>query len=124
MLTSVVPHVGKAVELGDFLSGLRVKYKAVLSVLDRLNIGICILDRSGNIVVSNASAEVILAAGDGLQQHHGKFRIHGDQMDARFLKRILETADAAEGKNDVHSDSFYVDRFSGKLPYYMEIAPI
>lgn len=48
-----LPHLAKALDLSIPLRQLHQRYKAVLSAMDQLTIGLCVLDRRGLIVARN-----------------------------------------------------------------------
>lgn len=58
---SIAPHLAKAVELSRMFDPLKHRYNAVLSVLNKLQTPICITTGSGEVIVSNTSAEHLLA---------------------------------------------------------------
>ncbi|WP_372575183.1 helix-turn-helix transcriptional regulator [Ruegeria jejuensis] len=49
----VLPHVAKAFHLGRPTSQLALEHRSLLAAMDRLIIGVCILDSKGNVVVEN-----------------------------------------------------------------------
>jgi DNA-binding CsgD family transcriptional regulator/PAS domain-containing protein len=119
-----VPHIGKVTEIGEFFSALQAKYKAVLSVLDNMNLGICLLDSGGNIVLSNSYADRIFAAGDGIRWDGGRIRLSAATDNARLQEGARSTYETARGENNVRNDSFYANRPSGRGPVYLELSPI
>lgn len=52
-LSLQLPHLAKALDLSIPLRQLHQRYKAVLSAMDQLTIGLCVLDRHGLIVARN-----------------------------------------------------------------------
>ena len=53
----VMPHISKALNINRPMTQLRMRNDAVADALDNLVVGICILDRTGTIVLSNAEFE-------------------------------------------------------------------
>lgn len=49
----LMPHIAKALNVSRPTTQLAAKYRSVADVLDRLVIGICVLDANGNVVLSN-----------------------------------------------------------------------
>lgn len=52
-LSTVLPHLAKALDLSIPMRQLQNRYMTVLSSIDQLNIGVCILDARGMIVARN-----------------------------------------------------------------------
>lgn len=52
-LSEILPHLAKALDLGIPMRQLQNRYKAVLSAIDHLNVGVCVLDSRGMIVARN-----------------------------------------------------------------------
>ncbi|MBY6068814.1 helix-turn-helix transcriptional regulator [Leisingera aquaemixtae] len=52
-LSPQLPHLAKALDLSIPLRQLHQRYRAVLSAMDQLTIGLCVLDRRGLIVARN-----------------------------------------------------------------------
>lgn len=55
-LQALLPHLARSAELHRTLTSLEQRYGAVLSVLDRLLVGLIILDRNGKLAVANSAA--------------------------------------------------------------------
>lgn len=56
LLTEIVPHVSKSVELARTFGLLKQQYKAVLGALDHVSIGLCIVLSNRVVAVSNTEA--------------------------------------------------------------------
>lgn len=52
-LGAVLPHIAKAYDLGGPAKQLAREHHGLLAAMDRLSIGVCILDAKGNLVVEN-----------------------------------------------------------------------
>lgn len=58
-IRNLLPHAAKSIELWRTFSILKSQYKAVLSALDHVRVGLCVADPSGAIVISNDEANKI-----------------------------------------------------------------
>ena len=56
-LTTVLPHIAKALDLGRPAKQLALEHQSMLAAMDRLTIGVCILDAKGRVVVENNEFE-------------------------------------------------------------------
>ena len=63
----LIPHLGRAIELGRTFSLLRQQYKAVIAALDRLHIGIAIVLPNGEVIASNTEASRLFDEGDAIK---------------------------------------------------------
>lgn len=52
-LSELLPHLAKALDLSIPMRELQNRYQGVLSAIDKLNLGICVLDSRGQVVVRN-----------------------------------------------------------------------
>lgn len=55
-LQALLPHLSRAAELHQTMTSLQRRYGAVLGVLDKLLVGLVILDLKGRVAVANAAA--------------------------------------------------------------------
>ena len=65
-MAPLIPHVAKAAELGQLFGRMRQRYAAALAALDRLGLGICVLDPRRRVIHANGEARRILDAGHGV----------------------------------------------------------
>lgn len=54
---AILPHVAKAMELGRPAKQLSAQYSSLLAAMDRLSIGICLVDAMGRVVQTNEEFE-------------------------------------------------------------------
>ncbi len=52
-LTAILPHIAKALDLGRPAKQLALEHQSMLAAMDRLTIGVCILDTGGRVVLEN-----------------------------------------------------------------------
>ncbi len=123
--SNLSPHLAKAVELNRISSSLRDKYRAVLSVLDKFDLGICILNANGNVILKNARAERIFGDRDGLWMHADGSIICRDRDDtARLKDAVRRIALTADGQNDDRGDEFTIKRLSTQEPILAIASPL
>ncbi|MEM6665900.1 MAG: helix-turn-helix transcriptional regulator [Pseudomonadota bacterium] len=118
-------HLGKALEINRFSAQLRQRYKAVLSVLDHLKLGIGIALETGELFVQNAQAAQILDAKDGLAlDRHGRLRLSNPDQTDELHAMIAACSRTAAGENDAVGNAVVVRRRSDRAPYLVEVSPI
>ena len=54
LLVDILPHVAKAMNLSHQVTKKGVENQALLAIVDRLNVGICLVDKKGRISLSNS----------------------------------------------------------------------
>jgi len=62
LFTQLYPHLRRSLLLGFRLDGYRALQRAEFHVLDRLSVGILLLDRAAKVVVANAAAHAMTAS--------------------------------------------------------------
>lgn len=86
-LSQLLPHIAKALDLSLPMRQLQERYQGVLSAIDCLNIGVCVLDRRGMIVARNQEFQ-------RQQETYRTFRISPDgklTITDRLGQKILES---------------------------------
>ncbi len=124
-LSLLVPHVARAIETHRPFALLRRRFQSVLTALDRLGIGVVILSDQAQIVVSNAEAERMLAADDGVRRGpKSNFVITAESTDARFAIAVERAAQAARlERSDRGGVVVHVPRRSGLEHYVVDVVP-
>lgn len=121
----LLPHIAKSIQMHRAFAELRRRYAAVLSVLDRISVGLAIALTSGEIIVANSEAERIFALDDGLLLSRDR-RIVCQTADesAKLQARISEAALTAFGERNLHESLLVAPRPSQAPPFLIEVAPI
>ncbi|MEM8632939.1 MAG: LuxR C-terminal-related transcriptional regulator [Pseudomonadota bacterium] len=121
----IAPHLGKSLELGRIAFALRQRYRAVLGVLDRIELGICILDEGGRLILSNAYADDLLETRDALQRtRDGRLICHDPETTERLLDAVSRIARTASGENDDVAEELPLPKVSGGDPLLGILAPL
>ncbi len=95
-LSLLVPHLARAIEMQRPFKLLQLRYRAVLSVLDRLGIGVLILSEAGDIVAANDESTRMLDARDGIERSpQGRVRATDPGAAARLTSLLQRVARAA-----------------------------
>lgn len=117
-------HLERALEIGFRLGTLGTLRQVSEDLLDRNPFGILLLDRQGRVLLANAAARRLGAAGDGLRLDSHGFAL-SRQTDNRLLQAILGRAIAAnEPGGAATGNSMQALRPSGKRPYTILAAPL
>lgn len=91
-MAQILPHIAKALDLGRPAQHLAQLQTGLLAAIDRLRIGICLLDRSGRVVVNNSEFDRQREVYDAFViDPTGRLRPHAD-ADARMFSFLLADA--------------------------------
>ncbi len=154
IMATVLPHFAKALDLGLPMRQLAEKHRGVLAAIDRLGIGLCLLDGRGYIVADNAEferqrddypvfrvgnrGELLFTSGKGRVQFDrlmSHARNHG-RFGARPRKEAIDTGQdsmlcieisplyASEEIGSATFDGFLVSSTDTSLPLRCDTSPI
>lgn len=118
-----LPHIAKAVEISRPFLLLKQRFNAILSVIDRLQIGFVITNQNAEIIICNREAEEMLATDNGLSQTGNK-KLHSrsNKIQALLTQQIFAAAntDAPSCFEAVIS----VPKRTGNMPWLLEVFPL
>lgn len=124
-MRELLPHVAKAVETTMVFARLERRYAAVLGVLDRVGVGLCVLESRGRVLVANAEAQRILEAGHGIDLTRER-RLHCSEHGA--TARLDEAiARATIGNAAAHTRAetvLAIRRLPATEPVIIEVVPL
>lgn len=99
-LQKLLPHLSRASELHRLVNRLNEQFGLVLSVLDRLRVGVVIFDKLQRIVTANTAAYETASNSGSFRLLDGRFKIVDLQVGSRFLHILTRTIETAVGKGD------------------------
>lgn len=124
-LSLLVPHLARAIETQRPFRLLQRRFGGVLAVLDRLGIGVVVLQERGEIVLANEEAARILEAKDGLRRSPGERVAAGDEeTDARLRAAVLGASRAAQLEQPAEGITLEIPRRSGGEAYLVDVVPL
>lgn len=123
-LQGLRPHLLRALRTQGRLGESDLMLRDLREALDRLPIGVLLMDESGRAVFVSRAAERLLGNADGLQLQDG--RIEAEHLGAaRRLRGLLDEAlAAARGDHLPQEDTMSVPRSSGRAAYEILVAPL
>lgn len=125
-MDSLLPHIAKAVEIGAIFDRLQKQYAAVLSALNHVGIGLCVVQSNGVVVVSNSEATRILESGSGIKLGREKRLICGSETETKHLAECIEQA--AISSDHVTAMAERIISLQSKVtdnnPIILEVSPI
>jgi len=66
----ILPHVARALEIRDRLEHVQLRSKTLAITLDRLALGVLLLDSRGRVLEANSQAQELLREGNGIRRNH------------------------------------------------------
>jgi DNA-binding CsgD family transcriptional regulator len=124
ILDALTPHLASAVAVHVRLAGLAERLRATEAALDRLPLGICLLDRAGRIEHRNAAAQAMLAAKDGLAERAGRLCATAATDCRQLALRIKAALAMALGDSAAMGGTLLIGRPSLRRPYSVLVAPL
>ncbi len=121
----LLPHIAKSIELNRAFSLLKARYQAVLSVLDHVQIGMCIVLGRGEVVVANREASRIFDLDDGVRLGRDQHLLcRSADLTQALSHAIGSAASTASGEDTTAETILAVPRFSEDHPFLIEVAPL
>ncbi|WP_282153984.1 helix-turn-helix transcriptional regulator [Ruegeria atlantica] len=118
------PHLAKALEMHRAMHELRMKYKAVLSVLDMIDVPICILQEKGHVILKNRRATDLFSERDGVWVGPtGHLVCRSDDVSSALRLAVEQVCSTASGKNLETSRSMELPSSRGS-PLYAIASPL
>lgn len=124
LLTTLAPHFRRAIRLHQKTTTLGLRGEGAIEVLDRLPMGVMLLDSHGKVVEINAAAERLTASGDGLQIFRGELTAANAKETHRLREVIVDAVAIGVGGISPAEGTMRVSRPSMKRAYEILVAPL
>jgi DNA-binding CsgD family transcriptional regulator/PAS domain-containing protein len=119
----LLPHLQRALELGRRLASTSLAEAAALDALDRLDVGVLVVDRSRRVVHASAQAEAMLGELDETRCVNGCLGLRDPMLHSRFADMVREAVDTAAGHPHPPRAALAVAR-EERLPVTLAVAPL
>jgi DNA-binding CsgD family transcriptional regulator len=119
----LVPHLTRAVELYRRFGGARHENLALAEVMNRLPLGVMLIDRDRRRVVGNRSADRLIALNDGFYISDAGLCATNPRDDG-VLQGLLDDAIAKTGDGSASDRVMAVSRPSGKPAFPVIVSPL
>jgi DNA-binding CsgD family transcriptional regulator len=123
-LTSLLPHFARALQVSLRLEVLRDEAATMEELIERLALGVILVDAAGAVVQTNGAAETVLSAADGLGIQHRQLTAANAAEMARLRRMIAAVASTAHGSGTQSGGTMALSRPSGKPPLSLLVAPL
>ena len=124
-LDQVLPHVAKALDLGRPTVDLASAHRGLIAAMDRLRIGVCLLDADGKVIVANQEFQRQRDAyGTFRNDRQGRLQLH-DGVDRRRFSQLL-TDQLSHGRHGARprKEAISTDKGDAASALCIELAPI
>src|SRR3954469_7368809 len=121
LTASLNSHLRRAAALHHKLSAARPNGRLLEAAIDKLSLGILVVDRRGKVLAANRTAQNMLQTGDALIERNGVLRARHQDDNERLTHSL---AGAAGSKRLGASDCIRLSRQSGKPAYMATVAPL
>lgn len=120
----LVSQLRRGMELSARLGATEIERALYSTVMDRLSVGVVMLDPNGRIVKCSASAEAALAARDGLQVQAGRLRATSAREDRELQQAIKAAAQSVVDGETPQGRGLSLTRPSGNRNVGVIVQPI
>ena len=125
MLGPILPHLAKAAEMSRIFLALKRRHSAALLALDHVNLPIWVLDKGGQIILSNQRAIELAEKEDGVSVNRKGYLECWDSVQTKELATAInEVCSTSEGSGKVSERLLKLKRKSGRLDLLADVAPI
>ncbi len=124
LLDLLVPQFGRAYRIHCRLGDARHEQHALREVMDRFPSGVILLDKDSRAVLTNRSADQILALSDGIRLDRGRPRLADPQQDRAFQQLLEEAAGTRALRGRSYGRTMSLMRTSGRRSYAALVNPL
>jgi len=124
LLRILFPHLQRAMQFHRRFAELEGRHRASLDALDRLPVGVILLDERGKIIATNCEAERVLRENDGLSGNTHGIRTAWQGETKVLQGMIAGAAKTAGGEGTAAGGLLALSRPSGKQPLTILVAPV
>ncbi len=124
LLDLLVPHLARAYAIYCQLGDVRQERRALSEVVDRLPMGVILLDANGVVVQKNRSADRILALEDGLAICERRPHVDNAREERTLRTLIANAVKASTHSGTSPGDVMAVTRPSGRRAFPLMVGPL
>lgn len=121
-----LPHIAKSYEMWRLYETLRQRFDAVMGAINHVEVGLCVCDARGMVIVSNRACQEIFEARNGLlvESRTGKLSAQDEKAQAAIHDAVARACQSAGGQGGLSEALVLVDKISQPSHYLVEIAPL
>jgi DNA-binding CsgD family transcriptional regulator/PAS domain-containing protein len=124
LMSSLLPHLVRALQVSLRLDILRTRAETAEALIDRLSIGVILVDEAGGVIQVNKAANAVLCIGDGLTAYRGHLNTRSSDQTKALRRLIGNAAQTSQGIGSQSGGAMSVSRPSEKRPLAVLVAPL
>jgi DNA-binding CsgD family transcriptional regulator len=124
LLDRLVPHLQRTYAIHCRLAEAQHQELALREVLDRFPSGVVLLDKDLRVVLSNRSADLILALDDGIRLDGGRPRLAEPQQERSFQQLLAEAVQTRAERGRSYGKTISIVRPSGRRSFASMVGPL
>lgn len=119
----LLPHLQRALRLGQRSAVLTQQHSVALQALDRLDAGVLIVDGTCRILHASTMAETLMRACPELAVVRGQLALHPPLLQNRLSALVDSALETARGQARQPGSTLLLPR-SGRMPLVLEVTPL
>lgn len=119
----VLPHLQRALRLGQRFAAVSHAHAATLQALDRLDTGVLMVDGAGRVIQASSMAERLLCENAELAVICGRLSLYPPALHDKLLALMRDAMDTARGKITKPGAVLAIPR-QDRMPLTLEVAPL
>ena len=119
----VLPHLQRALRLGQRFAAVSQSHAAALEALDRLDTGVLMVDGAGRIIQASSMAEHLLRENAELTVIRGRLALRLPALHDKLLALLRGAMETARGKIANPGAALSIPR-PHRMPLALEVAPL
>ncbi len=119
----VLPHLQRALRLGQHLSTLTQQHAVALQALDRFDTGVLVVDGNCRVLQSSAMAEALLRENPEFTVVGGRFSLSQSALRERLQSLVRAAMGTAKGGTGKPGSVLLIPRHR-QMPLTLEVAPL
>ena len=121
---ALVPHLSRALALGEHLESLVAEHAARSAALDRVAVGVILVDAEARPLLLNRRAELLLDAGDGLAIARDGLTAARPETTEELRRLVAEAAGTTVGGGTSAGGALTLPRPSGQRALMALVTPV
>jgi DNA-binding CsgD family transcriptional regulator len=121
LMRMVLPHLQRAVSVHRKLHGIAIDRDVAQDALNRVGVGVLILDQRGKVLFLNKEAQAIIAQGDGLTLLRDGLSAARPNESAALRRLLVNVVTPTRTDS---GGAIHIGRPSGKRPFALLAAPL
>jgi DNA-binding CsgD family transcriptional regulator len=122
---SLLPHIGRAMAVHHRVANAELEATMAAGAIDRIAVGMVLLDAAGRAVLTNREADRIFSVADGLSIRHGLIYAANSDRTVR-LRQVIERVGRSSRDREapVGGAAIRISRVGGRPPYHVIVLPL